>query len=155
MNKREFNVIKKEAERFMSGLVVEPLTAEESAVKVTLPMTGIYDRPLYFFVVKRKAARRFSLILHVESIGINAVEGTLSILQQLLRTYNLILSQEAVIMEENVDRPLHKRMGTMVQVLLGIDAIRRLWIDEHNRRKHAESQDPKSSGNGADNSSSG
>lgn len=134
MNEREIKTVKQEAARFSKDIFVT--VAGSTGVKLELPYYNAALSPLYFFVVKRKGAKKFSLLLPVESIGVLPVDGTLSILQELLKTYQVLVSQEADIMEEN-DYPLHTRIKIMTQALVAIDGIRRLWQVEHDRRTNA------------------
>ena len=105
-----------------------------NAIMVELPLLGLDGKPLYFYVARRTGNKRFSLLLPTESIGILPINSTLLILQQILRGYGLLLSQEAVILEENIGIALHKRMSTMAQAAIAIDGIRRLWKTEFDKR---------------------
>ena len=137
MNKREMHVVQNEATRFMYGSKMLGVADVSNSVRVEIPLLGFDGKPLYFYVVRRAKDGRFSLILPTESIGILPIDTTLSILQKILKTYGLLLSQEAVIMEENIAISLHKRMATMAQAIIAIDGIRRLWKTESDRRNNA------------------
>lgn len=140
MNPKEVKTIREAADRFMKHTTVWRVEGVPNSVRVELPFPGIDQKPLYFFVIKRKDTRRFSLILHTESIGIFSTQDTLARLQAILITYGLLLSEDAVIMEENIKIPLHQRIANVAQAIIGIDGIRRLWKTELNRRTNAESQ---------------
>lgn len=141
MNPKEIKTIREAADRFMKHTTVWRVEGVSNSVRVELPFSGVDQKPLYFFIIKRKETRRFSLILHVESIGISSVKDTLAILQGILTTYGLLLSTDAVIMEENIKIPLHQRIANVAQAIIGIDGIRRMWKIEFNRRtQNAESE---------------
>ena len=154
MTSKELRVIRQEAQRAIGSTKVETVPEQLNAARVFLPMKSASGGPIYFFVVKRLKARKFSLILHVDSIGILAVDTTLVLLQEVLQGYGLLLSQDAVIMEENTAVPLSERMRTMAQALIGIDGIRRLWQVQHDRRVHAEGKNPEPAGDATNNSAS-
>lgn len=145
MNRKEEQTVKQEALRYSKDVCITP--AGENGVKVEIPYMNLEQRPIYFFVVKRKDSKRFSLLLPVASAGIHPVNSTLALLQPFLRSYGLLLSQEAVIMEES-HHSLHFRIKTFAQALLGIDGIRRLW-DEESKRINAESKTAESTGDSA------
>lgn len=162
MNKVELRTIMDAAKRCMGGLPTSMAvvpgdgTREKPdfvAVKATLPFRSIGGKDMYFFISKRNSEKRLSLLIPVESTGILAVDSTLAILQDVLKTYNLILTQEAVIMEQEIALPFHKRMGKMAQALIAIDGIRRLWITQQTnlRSTNAEGQDPQSTGDSPNN----
>jgi len=156
MNKVETRTIRDAMERFMPDTELRLAVVKGNgkdrpdfvAVKVLLPMQSVDKEQLYFFVAKRSTERRFSILIPVESVGIRAVSTALVILQDVLRTYNLILTQEAVIMEQDLALPFHKRMTKMAQAVVAIDGIRRLWKTQL-RSNNAEGQDSKSVGNSA------
>ena len=155
MNKREMRVILQEAARAMPGSTVHEVEGVSNSVRVKTPFVGLDGEFLYFYVFKRAQNNRFSMMLPTESIGILPVITTMAILQKILRTYGLLLSQEAAIIEENVALPLHKRMAIISQALVGIDGIRRLWKVEFDRRTNAsESETSGQSSKPADSSSS-
>lgn len=129
MNKQDERAVREACKRFMPPLTLVEVPEESSTLKIVLSV----NPNLYFFVGKRKADGRFSLLIPVESIGFHAQPETLSRLQALLRTYGLLLSQDAVIMEENIKLPLDQRIGVMVWALIGLDGIRRLWQEESKR----------------------
>jgi hypothetical protein len=130
MNKHEIQTIRQEAQRFMKDI---SLVIEDSAIRLVLPFLNSQSEEMYFFVVKRKESKKFSLLIPVQSVGILAIESTLALLQPVLKTYGLLLSQDAVIMEES-KLSLHKRIGNVAQALIAIDGVRRLWKVEHDRR---------------------
>ena len=134
MNKREIKVIYDAARRFMAECAIGNVPGVLNALRVEMPLLGLDGKPLYFYVAKREN-KRFGLILPTESIGILPVNTTLAMLQNVLRTYNLHLSQEGVIMEDNIAIPLHKRMAAISQAIIAIDGIRRLWKTEFDRRQ--------------------
>lgn len=136
MNGQAIRAVRDACKRFMPSLKVVEVVEETSTLRVI-----VSENPnLYFFIGKRKADGRFSLLIPVESAGITADSMTLVRLQPLLKTYGLLLSQEAVIMEENIKLPLHERVGIMVWALISLDGIRRLWHEELKRMKNAESK---------------
>jgi len=144
LNAREKRTIKQEAERFMKGIVIKD-AAEPSAVILELPMLDAKKNPIRFFIGKRPKAKKFSLLVPIESVGLLAVNSTLAKIQPVLKTYGLILSQTAVILEENHTLPLHKRIGNITQAIIGIDGLVRLWNSEFRRNPDAfESKDSKS-----------
>ena len=147
MNKRDIRVVREAAKRFMADLAVYEVQDIASALKIEIPNST----PLYFFIIKRAKDGRFSLIIPVESAGLIAVDSTLTRLQPLLKSYNLILSSDRVIMEENIKIPLHERIGIMVRALIALDGVRRLWQVEADRRSDAESKVIESAGNGTNN----
>lgn len=149
MNSKELKTIREAASYFMRGTLVQPIEGVSNSARIELPLLSIDKKPLYFFIIKRKDTRRFSLILHVESIGILPVADTLSRLQSILTTYSLLLSQDAIIMEENIKIPLHQRIANVAQAVIAVDGIRRLWKTELIRRTHAESQVARQDGHSA------
>lgn len=155
MTSRELKTIKQECERVIGGVTIREVPEQLNAVMVTLPMSSSSGEYIYFFIVKRLKARKFSLILHVESIGISAIDSTLSTLQNILKSYGLLLSQDAVIMEEDTSISLSKRIRAMSQALIGIDGIRRLWKVENNRRNDVIREDTGSTGNDTNSGTSG
>jgi hypothetical protein len=123
MNKHEIQTIRQEAQRFMKDM---NLSIVEDAVKLESSFTNVKGESIYLFISKRRSTKKFTLLIPVESTGLLAVNNTLSILQKVLQTYGLILTQEAVIMEES-KLPLHQRIRNMTQALISIDGIIRLW----------------------------
>lgn len=146
MNKHEVKTVKQEAQRFSKDVTV--IAADEGALKLELPFLNVELRPLYFFAAKRKGSKKFSLLIPVESTGLLAVNSTLVRLQPILKTYGLLISQEAVIMEES-NLPLNKRISNFSQALIAIDGIRRLWKAEYEIRRQdgTESEAVKSTSN--------
>ena len=141
MTKKEIRTVKQEAERFMKGIIF--FEAEPDGLRLNLPFKDQRDVNIYFYVAKRKGSKKFSLLMPVESTGLQAVNSTLALLQPILKTYGLLLSQTAVIMEEST-LSLHVRIQNMAQGLIAVDGIRRVWTVEHNRRENAaQSQDSK------------
>lgn len=140
MNNKEVKTIREAALEFMKKATVTLVADVSNTVRIELPVLGNDKKPLYMFVIKRKDSRRFSIIAHTESVGILPGNETLNILQAMLDSYGLLLSPEAVIMEENVKIPLHQRIGTMAQALIGVDGVRRLWKSESLRRPNVTSQ---------------
>lgn len=132
MNNKEIRTIEQEAHRFSKDILV--ITAGQVGVKLELPFMSAEQTPLYFFVEKRKGAKKFSLMMPVESTGLIAVSSTLVLLQPLFRTYGLLITQDAIIIEEEDHLSLHLRIKNMTQAIISIDGIRRLWIAEHDRR---------------------
>lgn len=132
MNKHEEKTVKQESQRFSKDIVITQAGAH--SLKLELPFMSVDLKPLYFFVSKRKDSKKFSLLIPVESTGLVAVNDTLARLQPMLETYGLLLSQEAVIMEES-HISLHKRISNMTQALIAIDGIRRLWKVEYETRR--------------------
>lgn len=126
MNKKEIRTIDQEAQRFMKDTKLTP-TEEDDCVRLDLTFSDPKSQALYLFVSKRKKDKRFTLMIPVQSTGIIAATETLALLQPLLKTYGLILTQQAVITEESINLPLHKRIRNMSQALVAIDGIRRLW----------------------------
>ncbi len=133
MNKHELRTIDQEAQRFMKDIKI---TEVESSAKLELPFTNSSGDNLYIFITKRSKARKFTLLIPVESTGLFATNPTLLLLQPMLKTYNLLLTQEAVIMEES-NLPLHQRIRNLTQAVVGIDGVRRLWKAEFDRRTNA------------------
>lgn len=155
MNKKEIRTVNQEAQRFMKDTKLV-LVEEVDSVKLELSFSDPKSQALYLFVAKRKGEKTFSLMLPVESVGMIAVDETLVRLQPLLKTYGLILTQEAVIIEENTKLPLHKRIRNMSQALVAVDGIRRLWKVEFDRRTEAnaiESKNTKPTSNTSNDSS--
>lgn len=150
MNKHEIQTIKQEAQRFTKGIKIIP--ADESAIKLELPYTNEGGEALYFFVAKRKGAKKFSLLVPVVSVGLVDLPSTLAILQPFLKTYGLLLSQEATIMEES-NLPLNVRFKNMAQTVIGIDGICRLWKVQYGRQNASESKDPQPTSNSSNDSS--
>lgn len=107
------------------------LLEEPGIFRVILPFQNQEEKQLYFFITVSK--KRFSLLLPVESAGLIAVKSTLAILQPMLKTYGLILTSEAVIMEVNHKLPLHKRIHNMSQAIINMDGVRRLWKSQLRR----------------------
>lgn len=141
MTKKEIRTVKQEAERFMKGIIF--FEAEPDGLRLNLPFKDKRDVNIYFYVAKRKGSKKFSLLMPVESTGLLAVNSTLALLQPVLTTYGLLLSQTAVIMEES-SLSLHIRIQNMAQALIAIDGICRLWQAENDRRTNAaQSQDSK------------
>lgn len=155
VNNRELRTVKEATERSVRGTKLVPVV-EENAVRLELPFYNIEKESLYFFIARRPKQRRFTLLIPVESTGLLAVNDTLIRLQPMLKGYGLMLTQDAVIMEENVALPLHTRILNMSQALAAIDGVRRLWkVEYETRRRNAtESETAKSVGHSADNSSS-
>lgn len=148
MNKHEISTIRQEAQRFTKGITVVEFDLD--SVKLELPYINADKEPLYFFVTKRKGMKKFSLLVPVASVGLYASNNTLSLLQPFLKTYGLLLSQDATIMEEST-LPLNQRFRNLAQAIIGIDGIRRLWKVENDRRNIAiKSQDIESVSNPAD-----
>lgn len=153
MNKHEIQTIRQESQRFMKDI---KLTEVEGSVRLDLSFSDPQSNTLYLFVAKRKGNRSFSLLIPVQSTGILTVQSTLAMLQPLLKTYGLIISQDAVIMEENTKLSLNKRIRNMTQALIALDGIKRLWKVEFNRRQNAsESQVVEPTSNSADPSTCG
>ena len=141
MTKKEIRTVKQEAERFMKGIIF--FEAEPDGLRLNLPFKDKRDVNIYFYVAKRKGSKKFSLLMPVESTGLLAANSTLALLQPVLATYGLLLSQTAVIMEESF-LSLHIRIRNMAQALIAIDGICRLWQAENDRRTNAsQSQDSK------------
>lgn len=138
MNGQAIRAVRDACKRFMPSLKIYEVQDEPNTLRIEISPTP----NLYFFIGKRKADGRFSLLVPVESAGLNAVSSTLVRLQPLLRTYGLLLSQDAVIMEENIKLPLDQRIGIMTWALIGLDGIRRLWHEESKRITNAQSQTP-------------
>lgn len=126
MNKKEVHTIVQEAQRFMKDVSVSP-TEEDDCMKVELTFSDPKSHLLYLFVAKRKKDKRFTVMMPVGSTGLLATNQTLSLLQPLLKSYGLILTQDAVIVEENINLALHKRIRNMSQALVAVDGICRLW----------------------------
>src|SRR5208337_394947 len=131
MTKKEIRTVKQEAERFMKGIIF--FEAEPDGLRLNLPFKDKRDVNIYFYVAKRKGSKKFSLLMPVESTGLLAANSTLALLQPVLATYGLLLSQTAVIMEESF-LSLHIRIRNMAQALIAIDGICRLWQAENDRR---------------------
>lgn len=140
MNRVEIKTIRDAAQLFMKHATASPVIDVSNCIKIELPFLGYDQKPLHMFVIKRKDSRRFSIIVHIEASGILSTRDSMAILQPVLKTYGLLLSAEAVIMEENIDIPLHRRISAMAQALIGLDGLRRLWQSESNRSSNAASE---------------
>lgn len=153
MNPKEIKTVKEAAERFMKDISVEVVPTVSNSVLVQLPLLGLDGLKLHFFIIKRKETRRFSLIFHTTSFNILPITETLEVLQDLLHTYGLLLSQDGIIMEENIKIPLHKRIAVLSQALIGIDSLRRLLqVGNIRRTQDAESKEVGSQGRSANGS---
>jgi hypothetical protein len=145
VNKRELKTIREAAARFMPSLKVEEVTEFSNSVRMDIPSpksSKMYSRT-YFFIGRRKKDGRFKLLVPVESIGLLAVNNTLARLQPLLCEYGLMLTQDAVIMEENISIPLEERIGNMTRAIIAIDGIRKLWQLEYDRSYNVKSEETK------------
>jgi len=145
MNKHEIRTVKQEAERFAKGIT---LIEEKDALKLELPYSSYEGVPLYFYILKRKGDKKFTLAIPVESTGVVKFETTLAILQPVLRTYGLIITQDAIIIEET-SIPLNQRLKNMAQAMIGIDSMRRFCKADSERRgtNATESTDIESTSN--------
>lgn len=152
MNGHEIRTIRQEAERFAKEVKVCDI-GEEDSVKIELPYLNEEGEILYFFVAKRKNSKKFIMIMPVLSTGIITIPSTLALLQPLLGTYGLILTQDAVIIEES-GLSLNKRFRNMAQAIVSIDGIRRMWKTIQERSNAAKSKDSESISNSTNDSSS-
>src|SRR5208337_1047416 len=156
VNKRELKTVRDAANRFMPGLKVVEVPESPNTVRIDIPLlkpSRMYSK-MYFFIGRRKKDGRFRLLIPVESTGLLAVDNTLSRLQPLLKEYGLMLTQDAVIMEENISVPLDERIGNMTRAILVIDGIRNLWQIEYDRKEDShgtESEETKPVSNNTNN----
>jgi hypothetical protein len=150
VNSKEIRAVRDASKRFMPSLVVDEVPDLPNSLRITVSV----DPSIYFFVGRRGSDGRFYFLLPIQSAGLIPSTSTLERLQPLLKSYGLLLSQEAVIIEENIKIPLHERIGKMVWALIALDGVRRLWKVEADRRENVKSEDTEPVGHNPNNSSS-
>lgn len=123
MDKHDLRTIIQESKRFLKDIKV---TKEENVYKLELPFVDLKGKPLYFFINKHNETKKFMLMMPVESAGILATQSSLAILQKVAATFTVMLTQDAVLVE-NTKLSLHIRIQNMTHLLLAIDGIKRLW----------------------------
>src|SRR6266404_8471239 len=99
MNRHELQTIKQEAQRFTKGIKITEAAAD--ALRLELPYVNAESEGLYFFVVKQGGSKKFVLVLPAVSVKIITDGITLSLLQPLLKTYGIQLSQDAIMTERS------------------------------------------------------